>query len=134
MRYELYTTVDITSTGQFRFSDDKSSLQYKKEQNFQTVLQTIGIRGNISYKKTPVMSEVRGDVLGFSTNKIIKVWNFEFETERDFLFENNNNPVGYLLDDFNGVPYLAGLDELVEQNYEVFVTEGPAKNIVFLQI
>lgn len=131
MRYELFTTVDITSTGQFRFSDDRSSLQYKKEQNFQTVLQTLGLRGNITYLELPKVSAVKGDIIGLPTNKIIRVWNFEFETERDFLFEYKENPVGHLIEDFDGVPYLDGLDECVEQNYNVFVTDGPSRNIVF---
>jgi hypothetical protein len=47
------------------------------------------------------------------------------------LFEFDNNPVGYLIEDFDLVPYIAGLDESMEQNYNVFVTEGPARNIIF---
>lgn len=130
MRYELFTTVDITSTGQFR-PTERSNTQYKKEQNFQTVLQTIGIRANITYPKLPEVVHVAGNVLGFNTSKIIPVWKFEFETERDHLFELNGNPVGYLIEDFEGVPYIAGLDEPMEQNYNVFVTDGKTRNIVF---
>ena len=130
MRYELYTTVDITSTGQYR-PTERSNVQYKKEQNFQTVVQTIGIRANVAYSKLPEVLHVKGSTLGFNTTGIISVWRFEFETERDNLFESNNNPVGYLIDDFEGVPFIAGLDEPMEQNYNVFVTSGAARNIVF---
>jgi hypothetical protein len=128
MRYELYTTVDITSTGQYRPGADNA---YKSEQNFQTVLQTIGLRANISYDKLPQASNVNGKLLGFNTSEIIKVWIFEFETERDFLFQVDEDPVGYLIKDFEGVPYIAGLDESMTQNYDVFVTEGAARNIIF---
>lgn len=130
MRYELYTTVDITNTGQHRPSNDNL---YKKEQNFQTVCQAIGIRANIVSYKKPTVVKLRGDTLGFNTNKNIDVWHFEFETERDHLFESNGNPVMLLIEDFDGVPFISGLDEPMEQNYDVFVTTGPATNIVFFQ-
>lgn len=130
MRYELFTSVDITSTGQYR-PTERSNTQYQKEQNFQTVLQTIGIRANIVSSKLPEIIYVVGNTLGFNTDKIIPVWRFEFETERDHLFEQDNNPVGYLIEDFDGVPYIAGLDEPMEQNYNIFVTEGTSRNIVF---
>ena len=40
----------------------------------------------------------------------------------------------FLKDDFELVPYINGLDELLEQKYAVFVTDGPGKNIVFSKI
>ena len=132
MEYKLYTTVDITNTGQYRTEPSKEALRWK-EQNFQTVLQTLGIRANISYAQRPAMTEVKGSLVGFETDQIIRVWRFDFYTERDNLFELNGNPVGYLLEDFDAVPYISGLDECMEQNYDVFVTEGPARNIVFYQ-
>jgi hypothetical protein len=130
MEYKLYTTVDITNTGQYRCEPGKESLRWK-EQNFQTVLQTLGIRANVSYHNKPTITEVKGSLIGFDTNKIIRVWRFDFYTERDNLFELCSNPIGYLLEDFDAVPYISGLDECMEQNYDVFVTDGPARNIVF---
>ncbi len=132
MDYTLYTTVDITNTGQYRTEPGKEQLRWK-EQNFQTVLQTLGIRANISFYRKPMMVEVKGSIVGFQTVEIIRVWRFEFSTERDNLFENNDNPIGYLIDDFDMVPYISGLAESMEQNYDVFVTEGPARNIIFQQ-
>jgi hypothetical protein len=71
--------------------------------------------------------------VGFNTSSIIHVWYFEFYTERDHLFELNGNPVGHLIEDFDAVPFISGLDESMDQNYAVFVTDGPARNIVFHQ-
>ena len=130
MEYKLYTTVDITSTGQYRTEPGTELLRYK-EQNFQTVLQTLGIRANVSYHNKPMITEVKGSLIGFNTDDIIRVWRFDFYTERDHLFEFNNNPVGYLLEDFDAVPYIAGLSETMEQNYNVFVTDGTVRNIIF---
>lgn len=132
MRYELYTTVDITNTGQYRNVPGKEADRWK-EQNFQTVLQVLGIRANVTFSSPPRLMEVAGKVVGFNTSKIIHVWYFEFETERDFLYETNADPVGYLKEDFSAVPYISGLDESMDQNYDIFVTDGPVTNIVFFQ-
>jgi hypothetical protein len=132
MDYKLYTTVDITHTGQYRNEPGKDVERWK-EQNFQTLLQTIGIRANISYQLRPDLIEIKGSTVGFNTDKIINVWRFDFSTERDHLFEFNNNPVGYLLEDFDLVPYISGLNESMQQNFDIFVTEGPATNIVFFK-
>jgi len=130
MRYKLYTLVDITHTDQYKATPGKESLRWK-EQNFNTVIQTIGLRSNISYYNSPEAVEVRGRIVGFDTDDIIRVWRFDFETDRDDLFLKDVDSVGFLKEDFNLVPYIKGLDELMEQEYAVFVTEGQGKNIVF---
>jgi hypothetical protein len=132
MEYKLYTLVDITRTGQYRNEHGKEVDRWK-EQNFQTVLQILGIRANISYAHAPTVTTVKGRLVGFDTDELIKVWRFDFSTERDFLYENNSDPVGFLKEDFHLVPYIAGLDELMEQNYAVFNTADPGANIVFYQ-
>ena len=130
MEYMLYTTVDITHTGQYRSEPGKETDRWK-EQNFQTLLQTIGIRTNISYQRPPDMIQVSGKQLGFETDSLVRAWRFDFSTEREGFFEKDGDPVGYMIADFEGVPYIAGLDESMEQNYAVFVTGGPARNIIF---
>ena len=130
MNYNLYTLVDITHTGQYRAEHGKEVARWK-EQNFNTIIQTLGIRSNISYACSPILIEVKGKLVGFNTNEIIRVWRFEFESERDFVYEKDNDPIGFLIDDFNLVPYISGLDELMEQKHAVFVTKGKGNNIVF---
>jgi hypothetical protein len=130
MEYKLYTLVDITHTGQTRHEAGKELLR-SKEQNFNTVLQTLGIRANISYSTSPTLTELKGRLAGFDTDEIIRVWRFDFVTERDLLFEKDSNPVGHLIDDFHLVPYIAGLDEAMTQTYPVFNTLDPGKNITF---
>ena len=130
MDYKLYTLVDITHTGQNRTEPGKEMLRWK-EQNFQTVLQTLGIRANVSYTQSPSMIEVGGRVIGFDTDEIIKVWRFDFHTDQDSLYKSNDDPVGHLKEDFHLVPYIAGLDEAMTQQYAVFNTANPGKNISF---
>ena len=130
MDYKLYTLVDITHTGQFRNEAGKEADRWK-EQNFNTVLQTLGIRANITYKQNPTIVEVGGRVVGFETDEILKLWRFDFSTEHDHLYESEGDPVGYLIDDFHLVPYINGLGELMDQQYAVFNTRAPGNNIVF---
>lgn len=130
MNYKLYTLVDITHTNQYRHEHGKETA-WHCEQNFNTVLQTLGLRANITYSQNPVVTEVAGRVVGFETNDIIRVWRFDFSTERDFLFEKDGDPVGYLKDDFHLVPYIQGLGELMDQKHPVFSTTNPGANIIF---
>jgi hypothetical protein len=128
--YKLYTFVDITHTGQYRSEPGKESARWK-EQNFNTVIQTLGIRCNILYSQSPQATEVRGSLVGFTTNEIVRLWRFDFATERDLVYEDNNDPVAFLKEDFELVPYIQGLDEWLHQTHAVFLTEGKYKNIVF---
>lgn len=132
MQYTIYTTVDITNTGQYRSEPGKESERWK-EQNYQTVLQTLGIRANTIPLEKPKLVKIKGSLLGFNTNQIINVWEFSFETERDYPFGTDENPVEFLEADFNGVPYISGLDESMEQNFDVFVVDGLSRNIVFMK-
>jgi hypothetical protein len=124
--------VDITHTGQYRNEPGKENLRWK-EQNFNTVLQILGMRANIHYDQSPLVTELKGKLAGFDTNEIIRVWRFDFSTERDFLYESEEDPVGYLKEDFHLVPYINGLDESMTQNYAVFNTVGTGKNISFFK-
>lgn len=132
MDYTLYTTVDITNTGQYRPSPG-NELSRWKEQNFQTVLQTLGLRANIRYSGKPTVQTIKGNLIGFDTKEELRVWSFEFEAERDYPFGTEEDPVLYLKEDFFGVPYIQGLDELMKQKHAVFNPHAPGNNIVFFK-
>lgn len=129
MNYKLYTLVDISHTGQKRYEQGKEA-DWRKEQNFNTVLQTLGLRSNIYYHTKPQLLEVGGRLVGFDTDEIIRVWRFDWDTEQD-LYSVGDDPVAFLKQDFNLIPYINGLDELLDQKVPVFTTEDPGKNIVF---
>lgn len=130
MHYKLYTLIDITQTKQYRLEPQKEVL-YFKEQNFNTILQTLGLRSNIYYDHGPVRLEVGGKIVGFDTEDIIRVWRFDWYTERSNLYLDNDDPLGFLKKDFNLVPYIKGLEEQILQNPAVFLTYGENRNIVF---
>ena len=132
MEYKLYTLVDITNTKQYRHEPNKQK-EFWQEQNFNTIIQTLNIRSNISYHFGPEIFEVGGRSVGFDTDDIIRVWRFDFSTQSDNIYATKNDPVGLLKEDFMAVPYIKGLNEAMEQQYAVFNTETPGNNISFFQ-
>jgi hypothetical protein len=56
-------------------------------------------------------------------------WVFEFTTERDDIFLKDNNPVGHLIDDLNGVPVIPNLTNSQDIDPPVFITKGKKTNI-----
>ena len=128
--FKLYTLVDITHTQQYRPS---AGILHWQEQNFNTVLQTLGIRANIIYNHGPDVIEVKGNLVGFDTEEILRVWRFDFYTERENVYEKNGDPVGLLKEDFVLIPYISGLNEAMEQRYAVFNPETPGNNISFFK-
>ena len=130
MEYKLYTLVDITHTGQYRNEPGKEVARWQ-EQNFNSVLQTIGLRANVGFRANPEPLNISGKLIGLEMDNIVKVWRFDFYTDQDDVFDVGDNKVGVLEELFDSVPYIAGLTELMEQRWAVFVTQGPNRNIVF---
>lgn len=130
MDYKLYTLVDITHTGQHRNEAGKEQLRYK-EQNFNTVLQTLGLRSNIWYDRGPQILEVGGRLVGFDTDDVIRVWRFDWRVEQPNVYEKDGDTLSFLKQDFHLVPYISGLSEVMEQRYAVFNTADSGANIVF---
>ena len=130
MDYKLYTLVNITHTSQYRNEAGKEQQRYQ-EQNFNTVLQTLGLRSNIWYERGPQMLEVGGRLVGFNTDDVVRVWRFDWRVEQPNVYAENGDPLSFLKQDFHLVPYISGLGEAMEQRYAVFNTENPGANIVF---
>jgi hypothetical protein len=129
MNYKLYTLVDITHTSQYRHEYGKELL-WQQEQNFNTVLHTLGLRSNIFYNDGPQMFEVKGSLVGFNTDGLLRVWRFDWSTENDY-YSIEGDSLGFLLEDFHLVPYIGNLGESMTQTHRVFNTQDPGKNIVF---
>jgi hypothetical protein len=129
MNYKLYTLVDITHTGQYRHEPGKER-QWQQEQNFNTVIHTLGLRSNIFYNGGSQLLEVKGSLVGFDTDDILRVWRFDWTTEADY-YTMDNDPLGFLKQDFHLVPYIGNLGESMTQTHRVFNTQDPGKNIVF---
>ena len=130
MEYKLITSVDITATGQYRHEHGRQK-ELNQQQNFDTILQTLGLRGNVYYTVKPSVIEATGKSQGFSVNKNIKMWVFEWQMEIDHLFENNGDPIHWLKHDFDLIPIIPNLDESIVLKRPMFSTAGSTANIIF---
>lgn len=125
-RFKLYTIVDITSTSARRGEDP---LRYNQQQNYLTILQTIGLRVNPTVYQTPYVTDEKIK-FGNRHKNIKKIWCFEFEIE----FEDAIN-VDMLKDDFDFIPFINGLTETAIFKDTVFRTKCTKDtNIVFYQL
>ena len=126
MKFEIITLIDITET---RAKFDKSNPAWHQQQNFITVLSTIGIRSNPIVKKSPVctVESVKGNGFGTVFKEEQKIWRLQFEFERE-----EAHSVDFLIEDFDLVPVISRLDETVKLKNSVFETKNRSyRNTVF---
>lgn len=126
MKFKLQTLADITSTGSRRQDDDKFA--HKQEANFQTVLQTIGLRVNLEYETKPCFTEVSISKIGFGDKYKgkQKVWSFDFEIPYEGALT-----LDMLQQDFDLIPFIPGLTETAKFEQALFRTTPQERNIVF---
>lgn len=126
---EVITQFDITPTGvksyrrHSELSDSEWNYQRNQQRNFETLLQCIGLRCQ-PMNITPVTTFYIEDQ---------KVWCFQFEVEQEAVFWKDNDPVGMLKSDCDGVPMIVGLGETYKDGFfhPYLITEGISANISF---
>ena len=123
MRVHVSTLIDITQSGERR----GNSLEAKQQANYNTLIQTLGLR------ILPEMQEITNsikdctDMFGSLYASKHRVWEFDF----DFDYEGGLSEE-MLLEDFDLVPFLKGLNETASLPHAVFRTTDPAEtNIIF---
>ena len=118
-KFRITTLVDITETGARRGEDP---LAYRQQQNFLTVLQTIGLRTNIEYSSGPKV------ITGISKEKNLgsdykgeqTIWQFEFTSPAP-----DSLTVDMLNNDFNLIPIITDLAETAKFKNPIFITQKP---------
>jgi len=126
-RFRIRTLVDITRTYVFKESIDL--FKKKQQDNFQTLHQTLEMRAIIFTEKDPEIITMDWSEYGYSKDE--KTWEWEIYTERDDLFELDNNPVGGMLHDVNFIPFTAGCDETAKFQSNFFSADLKPTNIIF---
>jgi hypothetical protein len=122
-RYKITTLIDITRSQASRSETDK--LKVGQQSNFNTFLQSIGLRSNIEWTSDPVKHTGRlPDPLDGKASH----WVWEFEVERDDVFLKANDPVGHLVYDLHGVPIIADLENTAEISPAAIQTSGDNVN------
>ena len=118
-RYQIVTLVDITRTNPSRSETDQHKL--KQQANFNSLLQSIGLRSNVTWIVDP--KEHAGRLPALSTGKA-NHWIWIFDVEREDTFLKDGNPVGLLLEDLHGVPIIDGLNNTAIIDPAAFQTHG----------
>jgi hypothetical protein len=118
-RYRLTTLIDITRSQASRSETDH--IKIGQQSNFNTFLQSIGLRSNIEWTEDPIRHEGR---LPKPFDGRAAFWVWEFDVERDEVFFKNGDPVGHLHDDLNAVPILPTLTNTADITPATIQTQG----------
>lgn len=118
MRFTLYTLVDISETGARKCEDPKL---HRQQQNFLTVMQTIGLRVNPTYITAP---EIINDIptkynLGSKYKTKQHIWKYTFDID----YEDALN-LDTLVNDFDLIPIIIDLDETAKFENAHFITKN----------
>lgn len=135
-RFRVLTLVDITETRQYRKEVNKES-EYQQQQNFNTLLQTIGMRVNPIYETSPhkITVNVKDYSFGslYSGEHTVWCWDFGIEYEGGFTDETGN-PIGLLVNDINLVPIISKLSETADLKVPVFDTKTAVSQNTIIQV
>jgi hypothetical protein len=129
MRFKLLTLIDITATGARRGDD---YMQVKQQQNYLTVVQTIGIRSNPEIANLPKKQLIDVSTAGFGSAYTGEksVWSLDF----NFGLNQSHN-LDMLKTDFDLVPVIGDLNEDIKIEDWVFRSnDATLRNIVFTLI
>lgn len=127
MFYKLSTTIDITNTGQYRNEPGREQARLQ-QQNFDTLVNTIGMRSNIIYDYSPKVIIDYPKNVGLTGKNLSNIWVFEWRVEYAYVFKEQEDDVAFLKKDFALVPYNANLTETTTYKTNVFM---PGVNINF---
>jgi hypothetical protein len=125
-RFSILTLLDITETKQHR-KESGRELEWQQQQNFQMLLQVIGLRVNPLYRSGPTVDEV--NLKEYHFGNVYKghhrVWTFNFEIEYDGGFTDTlGREEGLLVSDLHFVPMITDLTETVELAIPMFDTQA----------
>ena len=125
LMFEIVTLVDITETKAKRGEDP---FLVSQQQNYLTLLNTIGLRSNPTVITAPTIVE-NTQTFGTAYKKAKHAWRFVFD------IEYGAHSVELLETDFSLVPFIDKLKEDCNFNIPVFDTQNKeTKNIVFKEI
>jgi hypothetical protein len=124
--------VDITDTAVSR-PGKGTPLEYEQFRNWSTLRQCIELRSIIEYDVSPICDTIDIKDLGFGSEYKgkHKVWTFKFRPDRKLAYDDENNPVGLLINDLHEVPITKSLTETINIVKAVFFTyESQYKNTI----
>ena len=130
-----YTLVDITPTRVIR-SVNPDDLKRNQQRNWETVLQCMSLRTQPLHITEPkIYKEVSMNMCKFGDYFQTQqtVWTWSWAIEKPEVYDLPNKPLGGLLQDFEQVPIICGLEETGRFMLPIFYPYGAIKNVYFLQ-
>lgn len=125
MKFKVETLVDITPTNARRGNGD--NFAYNQNQNFLTVIQTIGLRVNLNIVSEPTREKRSAKEFGTKYKGQHNIWEFLFEVEYAEALT-----LDMLQSDFDLVPVILDLSETAKMKNSIFrTTDSSEKNIIF---
>lgn len=133
----VVTLIDITETKQHRKEPGKE-LQIKQQQNFLTLLQTISMRVNPVYDRSPKIEMSDGTIYKFGSMiaRDQKIWIFEFYFDYEGGFtDDRGSKIGLLIEDLHLIPVIDNLQETATLEIPVFdtKTDQHRNTIIFIE-
>ena len=137
--FRVHTLVDITDNGnlkrEFPFKTsgdevvhDKHTLTIARHQNanFNTMIQLLQIRGNITWEVPPMrINETLGNsAFGSAYEGKHISWHFAFFVEQSEVYGEQQEPTAQLIDDFHLVPILNFCKETATFPTATFITQN----------
>lgn len=125
MRFTIKTLVDITKTNARRGED---KLLVNQQANYNTLFQTIGLRVNAEpVSLTDSVYNISKENFGDSYKGKQRVWEFIFDNPYEGALTEE-----MLIQDFNLIPIIDGLNDTASFAAPVFYTDHPNNtNIIF---
>ena len=133
---EIKTLIDITNTRVSR-PNQGTQLEMDQNRNFTTLKQCTELRSIISYDFSPELQVIDVKDLGFGSKYKGKhaVWTFRFSPDRSGAYANDDNDIGCLLEDIQGVPFIEKLTETINIEKTIFeLIDASSKNTVIKAI
>jgi hypothetical protein len=124
MRFRIKTLFDITET-RCRKGDDPFAV--RQQQNYLTILNTIGLRVNPTYINAPTVTDEDAKVFGSKYKGKQKVWTYTFDVDYESALD-----IDTLVSDFDLIPIITNLDETVDIDPAAIRTQDKQlTNIIF---
>jgi len=133
---EIKTLIDITNTRVSR-PNQGTQLEMDQNRNFTTLKQCTELRSIISYDFSPDKELIDIKDLGFGSKYKGKhaVWIFRFSPDRTGAYAKDNNDIGCLIEDIQGVPFIEKLTETINIEKAIFeLIDASSKNTVIKAI